>query len=281
MIDAILSSLRSSPTSDFIYSSLSFFARRRGGELPGRWFVDALGSLGVDEQAVRQTLYRMEREGALLTRRTGRAKWYRASPTTQAVMDAGLARVNEPSESPWDGQWTLVHFRIGEEQRDTRDRIRDVLLVEAFGALGPGLYAHPRDRTERLSAAVARMGLQDRINVFRGMHVAGLDDPRLVHELWDLAAVANRYRKFVRRFQPIDALAAGAVTPREAFGLRFAFMFEFFRTSWDDPSLPSELLPAEWPGEPARALAARLMKSLLPPAIEYGDDILRAARITI
>jgi phenylacetic acid degradation operon negative regulatory protein len=278
VIDTILSSLRSAPTSDFVYSSLSFFARRRGGVLPGRWFVDAIGSLGVDEYAIRQTLFRMERNGALLTRREGRTKWYRPSATTQAVMDAGVARVTEPTSEAWDGEWTLVHFRIGEDERERRDRIRDVLLVEGFGALGPGLYVHPRDRTERLVTAAKALGLATRLNVFRGAHVAGMDDPRLVHELWDLAALASRYRRFIRRYAPIAKAPMARWTPKDAFALRFAFMFEFFRITWDDPSLPSPLLPAEWPGEEARTVADTLMTALLPGAIAYGDEVLTGAR---
>jgi phenylacetic acid degradation operon negative regulatory protein len=278
VIAAIVSSIRSAPTSDFVYSSLSFFARRRGGQLPGMWFVDALGALGVDERRVRQTLYRMEHTGALLTRRAGRVKWYRASPTTAAILDAGVARVAVPADEPWDGRWTLVHYRVGEEARDKRDRIRDVLLVEGFGALGPGLYAHPRDRTARLLAAAGELGLRDRLNVFRGTHVAGVDARRLVDETWDLARLAARYRAFLGRFRSVADGPPARWTPREAFALRFAFMFEFFRISWDDPALPASLLPADWPGEDARGVADRLMRALLPGAIDFADAVLASVR---
>jgi phenylacetic acid degradation operon negative regulatory protein len=273
-INTILSSISAAPTSDFVYSSLSFFGRQRGGELPGRWFVEALGALGVEEQAVRQTLFRMEASHALLARREGRIKWYRPSPTTQAVLDAGVARVRTPAEDAWDGAWTLVHFRLGEQERERRDRVRDVLLVEGFGTLGPGLYIHPRDRTERLLVAAEALGLRHELNVFRGVHVAGMDDPRLVLSLWDIPALAGRYRRFLRRFAPVARVAVRDLSPREAFGLRFACMFEIFRISWDDPSLPSSLLPAEWPGEEARVLAARLIESLLPGAMAFGDEVL-------
>jgi phenylacetic acid degradation operon negative regulatory protein len=274
VIAAIVSSVADAPTSDFVYSSLSFYGRRRGGELPGTWFVEALGALGIDERRVRQTLYRMEHAGALLSRRAGRVKWYRASPTTAAILDAGVARVALPADEAWDGQWTLVHYRVGEAARDKRDRIRDVLLVEGFGSLGPGLYAHPRDRTARLLAAAAELGLRDRLQVFRGTHVAGTDDRRLVAETWDLGALARRYRAVLARFRIVADEPSARWAPMEAFALRFAFMFEFFRISWEDPSLPESLLPADWPGEEARAVADRLMHGLLPGAIAFGDLVL-------
>jgi phenylacetic acid degradation operon negative regulatory protein len=274
MIDAILSSLPRAPTGDFVYSSLSFVARQRGGELPGTWFVDALGALGVGGQTVRQTLYRMEHSGILLTRRVGRLKWYRPSPTTTAIMDAGVSRVSTPTNAEWDGRWTLIYFRVGEEEREKRDRIRDVLLVEGFGALGPGLYVHPREQTERLVAAAREIGLKDRLHVFRGSRIAGVDDQRLVHETWDVASLASRYRKFIRRFQRVADEPPSRWSDLEAFGLRFAFMFEFFRIAWDDPSLPWALLPRDWPGEDARRLAEVLTRKLRAGAMRYADEIL-------
>lgn len=274
MVAAILSSLKSATTGDFIYSSMSFFASQRGGKLPGLWFVEALGEIGIDEQAVRQTLFRLERSGVLISTREGRQKWYRASPATEQIMSAGRQRVSEPVEKEWDGQWSLVHFRVGEDDREQRNRLRDVLLVEGFGLLGPGLYIHARDRTARVITSAKELGLSDRVNVFRGPHVAGPEAKRLVHDLWDLAAIAARYRKFLRRFEPVAIRRPAAFTPREAFGLRFAFMFEFFRITWDDPALPSSLLPHDWPAERARRVADKLMRGLLPGAVEFADQVL-------
>jgi phenylacetic acid degradation operon negative regulatory protein len=274
MIDKILSSLKCSPTSDFIYSSMSFFGRRRGGELPGTWFVQAIGSIGIEERAIRQTLFRMERCGALLTRRAGRVKFYRPGPGTAAVLDAGIARLNERLPVEWDGCWTLVHFRIGEEDRHIRDQIRDVLLVEGFAALGPALYLHPRDRSERLRGAAQDLGASDRINIFRGTHIGGAESYRLVRELWNPMSIAARYNNFIRRYLPVVSAPAAHWTPKEAFGLRFAFMFEFFRISWKDPALPQSLLPPDWPGEKARKIAAQLMEQLMPGAVRYADEIM-------
>jgi phenylacetic acid degradation operon negative regulatory protein len=124
---------------------------------------------------------------------------------------------------------------------------------------------HPRDRTARLSAAAKELRVTDRMTVFRGV-----SDQSLVHQAWDLAAVAARYRAFIRRFTPI---VTAKCTPREAFGLRFAFMFEFFRISWDDPALPHALLPADWPGEKARRLASTLTKKLGPDALKFGRSV--------
>ena len=271
MVLEIVSSLASAATSDFVYSGLSFFGERRGGVLPGGWFVEALAPLGVGEPAIRQTLYRMEKSGALEARRVGRMKLYAASAPTRAVMEAGRARMLGGPDPEWDGQWTVVHFRFPAEEWQLRDRLREVLMVEGFGALDPGLYLHPRDRAGRVAAAAREAGAEDRLFIVRGNRRHGSDDRRLVHDLWDIAGLRGRYRAFLDRFAALDA---GALTDLEAFAVRFAAVFEFFRITWDDPELPPELLPDDWPAARARARIAELYRALDEPALRYADGVL-------
>jgi phenylacetic acid degradation operon negative regulatory protein len=275
MLTDILSSIGSETTSDFVYSSLGFYAGRRGGELPGPWFVRALGSIGVEENAIRQTLYRMTRSGTLETRREGRMKLYRASSTTQVVLRTGTARMLEdPEDGPeWDGRWTLVRFMLEKQDRKIRDQLRDILTVEGFAALGAGLYVHPRERTDRIMDAVRGVAWAGAIHVFRGERLTGPEEHRFVHDLWDLEATASRYRSFMARYGALE-VSVGDHEPRNAFALRFGLVFEYLRITWDDPDLPHQLLPAGWPAVEARSLTQRLYGRLLPGAVEFADEVM-------
>ena len=136
--------------------------------------------------------------------------------------------------------------------------MREVLMVNGFGLLAPGVYVHPRDRMALVRSIAGDLHLADEVAV-----VHGEGD---VPQIWDLDGVARQYRAFLRRFTP---LRTARVTASQAFGLRFALMFDYFRTTWLDPDLPDELLPPQWPGEDARALAAELYAKwlkLLPSA---------------
>jgi phenylacetic acid degradation operon negative regulatory protein len=270
MVDDILSSIQSAKTSDFIYSSLSFMRRVYSGPLPGSWFVEALAPLGLTESAVRQTLYRMERSGALLTERSGRTKLYGPSATSRAVMNTARARMRREPEATWDGAWTIVHFRFPGEESQARDRLREVLMVEGFGTLDPGLYLHPADRIARTAAAARELGVQDHMVVFRGPQHPRGQERRLVHELWDLAALRSRYAAFLGRF---SGVRADRLNPQQAFGVRFAAMFEFFRITWDDPDLPLDLLADDWPGEQARLFHLDLVEALRQPAMAYAVSV--------
>jgi len=265
-------------TSDFVYSSLSFYAGRHGGELPGLWFVQAIGALGVEETAIRQTLYRMEHSGELVGRTVGRTKLYGATPTTRAVIDVGASRIlQEPDQPHWDGLWTLVRFVLENRHRKARDLLRDVLLVEGFASLGPGLYVHPRQRADRVLEAAEQLGHVEAVHVFRGSRLAGPEETDFVNRLWDLPATALRYGGFTDRFLFLEE-GAKELAPQDAFALRFALVSEFLRITWNDPDLPPELLPDDWPADTASGLARRLYKTLLPGAVRFGDEVMDRAR---
>lgn len=256
-----------------MYSSFSFYASEQGGELPASWFVRALGDLGVEENAVRQTLYRMERSGALDGRREGKAKFYRASATTQTMIGVGTARMLEERDDPkWDRRWTLVRFVLESRERKARDRLRDVLTVDGFANLGTGLYVHPRTRVDHVKEAARALELSDSVHVFRGERIFGPDEGDFVRTLWDLDATARRYQDFVDRFSPLDG--RDDCTPRDSFALRFGLVFEFLRITWDDPDLPIELLPDGWPADAARHLTRTLYRRLLPGALEFADQVM-------
>jgi len=269
----IATRLVEAPTSDFVYSSLSFMRDRFPHGIPGTWFVDALGEIGVDARAVRQTLLRMTKTGVLRAVRTGRTNTYAPMPATWSILDAGRARVSEAVTDEWDEQWTIVHLRFEDGDREARDRLRDVMLVHGFGRLRSGVYLHPRDRVELVLDAATSLDSTRSVSVFRGHRCGPPADVELTRELWDVAALAARYRSFIQRFTPIARASARHWTDRQAFALRFAYMFELFRITWDDPSLPARFLPDDWPAPDARELAEKLRGQLRPGALAFANEI--------
>ena len=99
MSDDFLYTLNSAPIRKFIYSAWSFYATRRGGELPGPWILEALGSLGRSSGSVRQTLFRMERDQELNSRRVGRMKYYWLTVSAQQEIASGLAMFFDPTRN--------------------------------------------------------------------------------------------------------------------------------------------------------------------------------------
>ncbi len=269
-----LSTVERATTASLIYSSLSAHAGRWGGELPGTWFVRALGGLGRPAAGVRQTLYRMERNGEIESRKQGRAKLYRLSPFGAAAVEAGGHMIFGDEESEWDGSWTLVHYQFPAAQRALRDRIRRLLELEGFAPLDRGVYLHPRDRSPQILGVLAEFQEAGEVMVFHVYRVGGESDRELVARLWDLSELGRSYRLFVRRFQPLTRRSPNSWEPREAFVTRFALVLEYLWIAWRDPELAQPLLPRGWQGPLARRIARELYETLLPPASAHAETFL-------
>lgn len=168
--------------------------------------------------------------------------------------------------------WTVVAYAFDATERVARERIRAVLEAEGFGAIGPGVFIHPRDRGARILAAAEVQASEARIRVFRGARLPGGPDAEFVGAVWNLRESARRYRLFLEGFEPL-ADRAKALAPRVAFAARFAVVLAYLGAAWSDPELPPSLLPRDWPGPAARTLAAKLYRALLPAALAHGDAI--------
>ena len=274
-MDRYLSTIKSYPVSYAVYSSLSFFGPSAGDELPGRWFVAALGRVGHDAAAVRQTLWRMEQSGELAGRSAGRQRFYRFTPLARAEARLGLARIMEPLAEGWDGTWTIVHLRFGTGQRTARERVIAALHAAGFRSPMPGVFLHPRDHRGDIDALAQETG-HDRVLVFRGKRIGGPDDGAFARSLWDLDGLDRRYRAF-RSTWSGDARRR-QWRSEEAFAARFALVFSYLDIAWHDPELPATLLPARWPGGQARAIARDLYRRLQPGALQLSEAVLSRSR---
>src|SRR5262249_6785362 len=152
--DGVLSTIDRASTESLIYSTLNAYGGERGGELCGAWFVAAFAGLGRSPAAVRQALFRMVQNLQLGAPAVGRRTFYRLSAFGKAGVAAGTEKIFQAPEGDWDGRWTIVHYQFASRERTIRNRVRDLLETESFAAFGPGLYLHPRDRTERVRAAM-------------------------------------------------------------------------------------------------------------------------------
>jgi phenylacetic acid degradation operon negative regulatory protein len=273
MHDEIMSTIKTYPTSHLVYSSLSAFADLNAGELPGTWFVAALGPLGHSPEAIRQTLFRLTRSQALIARQEGRSKYYRCTPSSRVEINVGLDKIFLDPVRPWDGNWTLVHYAFADAERVERDRLRNVLKIMGFAPLGIGLFIHPADQKEPLEQSIQDLHVGSHVHIFRSKRQHAGDDPAFIKSLWDLEGLSDRYQEFTERFESL-ARSKDKIMDEMYFAMRFVVVIEFLRIAWDDPCLPPELLPREWQGDRARLLARKLYRLCLPRARDHAASFL-------
>lgn len=214
--------------------------------------------LGVSAGALRSALSRLTRDGWLVRRDDHRPTRYGLSDRGRHLIEDGIRRIYGHRQG-WDGQWLLVSYSLAEHRRGQRDRLRAALTFSGFGSLGNGLYITPHDLRREVTELVAEHGLEDAVTSLRGHLTWPEDVAALVARAWNLEHINQRYRDFLCRRRELmalhlQALAAGELSDREAFNIRFRLTHEFRHFPFEDPDLPAELLPSTWLGGQARAL---------------------------
>lgn len=250
---------------------LGEFVLRRDRPVWTVTLLTVLSTLGFSEKNGRQAIARLADQGLLRAERLGRrTRWYL---TDQAVglLSEGTERIFAflGDGQQWDGRWLVVIFSVPEDSRHARSRLRKELGFAGFGFPAPGVAVSAHvERQARASEVLDRLGIGSSCLSFTGEAGLLAGDAELARRGWDLEQLAGGYQRFIRSFTgrqaPEPADACRAVTELVHAWRRFPFV---------DPELPEDLLPAQWPGHPAKRLFDRCHQEWLTPALEWFDSI--------
>jgi len=265
----------------------------RGGSLIVTMFGDSimprggavsLGSLivlgapfGLNERLVRTATARLAQDGWLDGRRAGKRSEYHLSKTGRQRFAEATKRIYSAPDSAWAGRWTLIvlpPMRAAE-----RKALREELVWRGFGELSAGIFAHPERDARFLALQRRRAGLQSRIMVFDSRLSGGAAPQRLVALGWDLQDLGRRYRRFVQRFELVQAALRGRghLDEQACFSVRTLLIHEYRRLHLRDPLLPARLLHANWPGTQAAMLCRDIYARVFAPSEIYLSRV--AARL--
>ena len=248
----------------------------RGSVLPTRALV--LSAIGADgtldagplfavaaaaghtDKAMRDCLARVAQDG-LLARVGGRGRSAQYVVTSQgkAEFDADLGwtalahRVDAGLE-PWDGCWHLTGFEIPERRRGARDALRGLLVELGAAPVQSGLYVSAGDLSDFVRQLASHLGVGETVTtlVTGSIQVgSGIQDTDIVHRLWPLGALSDRYASVEQRLVSIAEQAPFAGGDRLAASM-FGAIVDTEAVLRDDPLLPAELLDDDWAGRRAR-----------------------------
>jgi phenylacetic acid degradation operon negative regulatory protein len=262
-----LSGPRSSPRA-LILTVYGAYVRRLGGWLAVADLVTLVGELGAPEAAVRAATSRLKQAGLVRAEaRSGRAG-YALTDLASTVLRQGDERIfaSGPPADLADG-WAVAVFSVPERERQHRHQLRRRLTGLGFGQVAPGAWIAPRRAVADLTRILERDGLARYVTLFEGAH-AGFDDTRrLIDRAWDLDGIGRAYRDFIRRHERVaERWRSRPRDERHAYVDYTMALHAWRRLPYLDPGLPAELLPAAWPGPPARELFAELTERLDGPA---------------
>ncbi len=217
--------------------------------------ITLMSSFGVSAPAVRQAVSRMARQGWLVARREGNRAFYSVTERGRRRIEELTPRIYGPVIE-WDGRWRLLSYAIGEAHRQRRERLRKELSALGWAALSPSTWISPSDTLVAARDAARATRTLDAVNLFTSEYRGPLSDRELLERCWNVAEIASAYRAFLARYEPHlrRERERNDLTDEEALVERLWLVHDYRKFVYLDPGLPSELLPAHWPGTAAAAL---------------------------
>jgi phenylacetic acid degradation operon negative regulatory protein len=236
--------------------------------------VRLMAPFGLSEQAVRQAISRMTRQGWLAPQKLGNRAFY-------AVTTRGRRRIEELSPRiygphiEWDGKWRMLTYSVREANRERRDRLRKDLTVLGWAPLSASTWISPGDALAGAREAAESNGVLGDIDLFVGTNEGLRSDRELLERCWNLPAIAEAYRGFVTNYAPRltweRARVHDGLSDEEAFVERLWLVHDYRKFAYLDPGLPSVLLPKDWPGTSAAALFREYYETIRPKSTRFFE----------
>ena len=255
---------------------LGDYWRGKREHIPSTALLRLLAEFGVSAQGARSALSRLVTRGLLTRSRRGRRTFYGLTANGLGLLDEGAKRIFAfgGASSPWDGTWSVVAFSVAEADRDRRHLLRTRLRWLTFAPLYPGVWISPHRHLDEAAKVLDDLGL-DNVTLLEST-VASFGARGNFLAAWDLDSLRRSYLDFLRRYRPVAArLHAGKLAPAAALVARTRLMDEWRRFPREDPELPDELLPPDWPRRDARELFHDLFRELGPGAERRVAEIVK------
>lgn len=252
----------------------------RGDEGGALWvgaLIALMAPFGVSAAAVRQAVSRLSRQGWLEARRRGSRAFY-------SLTERGRRRIEELSPRiygpviEWDGRWRLLVAGASGIGRRTRDRLRHELAALGWAPLSGSVWITPAETLDAARATAQSVGLTDRAHFFAGTYCGSLSDRELIERCWNLTAIAGAYQEFIERYLPrlTRQRERETLDDEAAFVERLWLVHDYRHFAYLDPGLPSELVPAHWPGTTAAAIFREYYAALDRKSVRYFREKTRA-----
>ncbi|MFJ8595481.1 PaaX family transcriptional regulator C-terminal domain-containing protein [Streptomyces sp. NPDC093598] len=240
------------------------YGRFMPGPVPVAELIRLLAAAGVDAPSVRSSVSRLKRRGLLVPARTAQgAAGYELSPDARQLLEDGDRRIYA-SAPPEDEGWVLAVFSVPESERQKRHVLRSRLAGLGFGTAAPGVWIAPARLFEETRHTLQRLRLDAYVDFFRGDHLGFAPTAEAVARWWDLAAIAKEHEAFLDRHARVlhDWEKRADTPPEEAYRDYLLALDSWRHLPYTDPGLPSELLPADWPGVRSSAVFRGLHERL-------------------
>lgn len=148
------------------------------------------------------------------------------------------------SQRPWDKKWRVVAFDIPEKKNSTRVMLRRQLISLGFGKWQRSVYLSPYDLSQEVNQFLKYKKLFQYAVCFEAKRLSEGDDRLIAHKAWQLGKLEKKYWQFIENCYQLEEKIKDHSLNRQEITL---FVDQFLELLRQDPFLPRELLPSDWP----------------------------------
>lgn len=255
--------------------------REQGGWMPVSALVTLMSELGVPATRTRTALGRVKAKRLLIAEPRDGIAGYAITPDAADLLARGDRRIFGPQHTGKDtGRWCLISWSVPEDQRDVRHRLRRRLATIGCGSVSSALWICPEHLADDVAAILDELALTGRATVFLASEIRYPGGPAAaIARWWDLPALRELHERFLTgHAEPIARLLDGGSPatgpePSEAFRTWIRALDAYRPIPYQDPGLPPEFLPGDWPGTRSREVFLRLAATARLPAGRHASRI--------
>lgn len=253
-----------------MFSFLGIYVLHRDVAVYSGSVIDVFARLDVSEEAVRSTLARMVKRNLLTRHRQGRKVYFGLTSHAVEVLGDGRRRVWETGavNRDWDGTWTVVGFSLPDSRRSTRHDLRSRLIWNGFGLLQNGLWIAPGKKD--VTDVIASLELGDHVTVLTASAFKPTEAADLVRKAFDIERIAGRYRAFLTQWDVPRPLPGAP----DDLARQLLLHTDWLQLVRQDPHLPAEHLPPDWPAIRAEQVFQALAREYETRAAEHAAAVL-------
>lgn len=244
----------------------------RGGSIWLGSLINLLEPLGLNQRLVRTSIFRLTKEGWLVSNQVGRRSYYSLTESGRRRFESAFKRIYANLYPEWQGKWDLL--LTTQLDNEMRKVVKKELEWQGFGSIVPGIMAHPMADLDEMNDTLQDLCVSNEI-IHMKSELVGSHAPNslkdLVHECWNLSQLSADYQAFLDCFRPILRTLdnAGPLDPEQSFQLRTLMIHQYRRLLLRDPGLPEKLLPADWTGTSAKLLCRSIYRRICQSAEAY------------
>lgn len=154
----------------------------------------------------------------------------------------------------WDKKWRLVWFSVAEKERSCRDRLRRYLEQIGMRPILNSLWVSPLPVVEDVLKQAGELNLLKNIAIVETDKISGISDHQIL-DSWNFEGSKDSFYQFIQKYSDIKHDTLDSFSAKK-------IIFEYALILKDEPRLPIELFPSDWPRYRADQIYKKVKKRI-------------------